>query len=239
MNDTVTIVQGALRTYSVACWDEKDNPIAWLTINALSEESAYAIAKERCQGLSEDPRMEAEDITEASLRESLAVIIERHRSLKEEYDRVHDIMDTQFPRIRELESERDKYRAEVHRQVSAKLVDTNDADLYQHNAARTFPEMSQQDALDMTALGLVGEAGEIADAWKKVRWHGHAHDIDDEIKELGDLQWYIAIRAHTLGVSLSTIMARNIAKLKARYPDGFDAERSQHRDHDGRGRAKA
>lgn len=105
MNDTAPIVLGALRTYSVSCWDEKDNPIAWLTINALSAENAYAFAKERCKGLSEHPRMEAEDITEACLRDRLAVIQESYRSLKEEYDRVHGIMDAQFPRIRQLEAE--------------------------------------------------------------------------------------------------------------------------------------
>ena len=39
----------------------------------------------------------------------------------------------------------------------------------------------------------------------------------------------VAITAHALGYDLDKIFEMNIDKLKARYPDGFDAERSLHR----------
>ena len=48
-------------------------------------------------------------------------------------------------------------------------------------------------------------------------------------KELGDICWYLAETATALGLSLEDIMAANIEKLRKRYPDGFDAERSVHR----------
>jgi hypothetical protein len=41
--------------------------------------------------------------------------------------------------------------------------------------------------------------------------------------------WYVAMAAQFHGYSLEQIAEYNIAKLKARYPDGFDAERSKMR----------
>ena len=41
--------------------------------------------------------------------------------------------------------------------------------------------------------------------------------------------WYVAETASALGYDLETILQMNIDKLKARYPDGFDSERSMHR----------
>ena len=50
------------------------------------------------------------------------------------------------------------------------------------------------------------------------------------IKELGDVAWYLAETAYALDVDLETVMVRNIEKLKARYPQGFDQRRSINRD---------
>jgi NTP pyrophosphatase (non-canonical NTP hydrolase) len=50
------------------------------------------------------------------------------------------------------------------------------------------------------------------------------------IKEAGDLLWYIAQMATALDIPLSVIAERNIAKLEARYPDGFDSQRSINRE---------
>ena len=41
--------------------------------------------------------------------------------------------------------------------------------------------------------------------------------------------WYIAMICHSMGWNLSEIMQMNIDKLKARYPEGFDTEKSNHR----------
>lgn len=48
-------------------------------------------------------------------------------------------------------------------------------------------------------------------------------------KELGDVAWYLAISADAIGYDLETIFQMNIDKLRARYPDGFNAEHSLHR----------
>ena len=48
-------------------------------------------------------------------------------------------------------------------------------------------------------------------------------------KELGDVDWYLALAAHGIGYDLEDILHMNVEKLRARYPDGFDAEHSLHR----------
>jgi NTP pyrophosphatase (non-canonical NTP hydrolase) len=80
--------------------------------------------------------------------------------------------------------------------------------------------------LAIFALGVAGEAGEVADLVKK--WVGHAkpRDIDVLVGELGDVLWYLSALAHDLGVSLDQVAQKNVAKLRTRYPDGFSFERA-------------
>lgn len=80
------------------------------------------------------------------------------------------------------------------------------------------------------ALGLAGEAGEVADIVKKATFQGHTINREHIAKELGDVCWYIAETANAIGYDLETIMQMNIDKLMKRYPDGFSAERSQNRE---------
>lgn len=79
------------------------------------------------------------------------------------------------------------------------------------------------------ALGIAGEAGEVADLVKKAAFHEHPVDQDKLAKELGDVLWYVTAMALSIGVGLDEVMARNVAKLRERYPDGFDPERSKNR----------
>ena len=48
-------------------------------------------------------------------------------------------------------------------------------------------------------------------------------------KELGDICWYLALAASSLDIPLEEIFELNIDKLKKRYPDGFEASKSEHR----------
>lgn len=100
-------------------------------------------------------------------------------------------------------------------------------DDYQLQATRSKPPMRPLDqALQLGALGLTGEAGEVADIVKKHVYHGHELDRINLVKELGDVLWYVAYTAERLGVSLQEVAEINIAKLKARYPNGFESTRS-------------
>lgn len=80
------------------------------------------------------------------------------------------------------------------------------------------------------ALGVAGEAGEVADAIKKYQFQGHDLDKHALALELGDLLWYVAVTADVLDYSLSTIAQMNDEKLRKRYPEGFSYERSVNRD---------
>lgn len=103
-------------------------------------------------------------------------------------------------------------------------------DGYQQRALRTAETYTKQhEGLSILALGVAGEAGEVADYVKKVVGHGHPLDPDKLAKELGDVLWYIAVLADLVGFTLEGIGKRNIAKLRARYPDGFTSERSINR----------
>ena len=102
---------------------------------------------------------------------------------------------------------------------------------YQIEAMRTASGMNYENhgMLINAALGLCGESGEVADIIKKATFQGHELDVVHVAKELGDVAWYLAVGAHAIGYDLETIMQMNVEKLRARYPDGFDADRSQHR----------
>jgi len=93
-------------------------------------------------------------------------------------------------------------------------------------------KLSKDKLLGIFCLGLTGEAGETADLVKKFIGHGHALDDDKLMNELGDTLWYLAVIADMMGYSLEDIAKRNIEKLKSRYPDGFDEERSINREGD-------
>ena len=69
-------------------------------------------------------------------------------------------------------------------------------------------------------LGLVGEAGEVADKYKKViRDHGSVLSEADRVAlvtELGDVLWYVATLARYLGVGLDEVATLNVTKLSDR-----------------------
>ncbi len=102
---------------------------------------------------------------------------------------------------------------------------------YQKLAMTTLnPALDEKDVLINGVMGLCGEAGEAIDLVKKHLAQGHPLDRDKLIGELGDIAWYLAETATVLGVDLETVLARNIEKLKKRYPEGFATERSLDRE---------
>jgi NTP pyrophosphatase (non-canonical NTP hydrolase) len=102
---------------------------------------------------------------------------------------------------------------------------------YQIACLRTAPKLDNfsEDALINCALGITGEAGEVADMIKKHAFQGHGLDEEHFVKELGDVLWYIAVGASAAGYSLNEVMELNIEKLQKRYPNGFDSDRSINR----------
>ena len=87
-------------------------------------------------------------------------------------------------------------------------------------------ELDEKEMLTNSVMGLCGESGEACDIVKKHLFHGHELDRESLIKELGDVAWYLAEAAQALEIPLDEVFAKNIEKLRKRYPEGFSAERS-------------
>ena len=82
------------------------------------------------------------------------------------------------------------------------------------------------------ALGLNGEASEFSEIVKKCIFQGKEYSLDTHeklIDELSDVMWYIAQGCIALDISIEELMDINMAKLKDRYPTGFDKGRSNAR----------
>lgn len=86
------------------------------------------------------------------------------------------------------------------------------------------------DRLLHAGLGLTTEAGEFLDALKKHLFYGKPLDLVNLREELGDIMWYLAIACSALDTTFEQEQARNIAKLKARYPDKFTSHKAIERD---------
>lgn len=101
---------------------------------------------------------------------------------------------------------------------------------YEQEVERTYGGVnSLEERLALAALGMAGEAGEIADTVKKWLFQGHPIDLLHVGEELGDVLWYVTLAANAIGWPLEDVMQHNIRKLQRRYPDGFDSSRSLNR----------
>ncbi|OJD58120.1 nucleoside triphosphate pyrophosphohydrolase family protein [Bacillus sp. NH11B] len=123
----------------------------------------------------------------------------------------------------------------------ASILSIDELNDYQEATLRTWNNKTDFGGrVSNAALGLTGEAGEVADIVKKAIYHGQgfqpSHCPGEEdgntyklALELGDIMYYVSIMAHELGYTLQDIAEMNIAKLAKRYPDGFSREASQAR----------
>jgi NTP pyrophosphatase (non-canonical NTP hydrolase) len=95
-----------------------------------------------------------------------------------------------------------------------------DLDEYQQKARLTAKYPNVGNNLWYPALGLNGEAGEVAEKVKKIYRDKEGKftvwDANEIAKELGDVLWYIAGIASELGVTLNNIAHMNIGKLQSR-----------------------
>lgn len=90
-------------------------------------------------------------------------------------------------------------------------------------------------ALFHMLLGIVSEAGEISERLIQIvkqDYEFREEDIVNLIEEIGDIEWYQAMGLRALGTDYETAWAKNIEKLKTRFPDKFTEERAINRDVD-------
>ncbi len=95
---------------------------------------------------------------------------------------------------------------------------------YQTQAQTTYLQESQmtEKGIAYTTMGLVGEAGEVANKAKKIlRGDYQAQEIREQIAdELGDVLWYLAMVAYEFDLSLEDIAQANLDKLASRKERG-------------------
>jgi NTP pyrophosphatase (non-canonical NTP hydrolase) len=94
---------------------------------------------------------------------------------------------------------------------------------YQRESRRTA-EYPREAWLAYPALGLAGEAGEVAEHAKKAIRDDAGKVSEDRraamSKELGDVLWYVAQLASELDLSLDDIAKQNLEKLFSRQARG-------------------
>jgi NTP pyrophosphatase (non-canonical NTP hydrolase) len=94
-------------------------------------------------------------------------------------------------------------------------------DEYQAIAVSTaiYPRDTCEAAFSYCALGLTGEAGEVAEKIKKFLRDGVIND-EEVAKEIGDVLWYCANLADELGFTLQEVAVMNANKLYNRKMRG-------------------
>ena len=113
--------------------------------------------------------------------------------------------------------------------------DTKSHSFFKENLDIMKEKNVQPSRLLCAAIGLAGEVGEFNDIVKKCVFQGK--ELDDDVvnhlrSELGDIMWYVAQGCIALDTTIEEIIDINTAKLKDRYPGGFDEFRSDNRDED-------
>jgi len=76
------------------------------------------------------------------------------------------------------------------------------------------------DRLFENVLGLVGEAGEVAEKVKKVYRDKTRFTNEDILNELGDVLYYLTVTSHIFGGSLKKVAELNMEKLNGRKDRG-------------------
>jgi len=80
------------------------------------------------------------------------------------------------------------------------------------------------------SIGMQAESGEFSEVIKKIIFQGKEFNEAERfhlMRELGDVLWYWVQGCKALGYTPQQVMEENIRKLESRYPNGFEALRSE------------
>jgi phosphoribosyl-ATP pyrophosphohydrolase len=83
--------------------------------------------------------------------------------------------------------------------------------------AGLFKNMSPEMMKLHCALGVCGEAGELADAIKKEVIYCKGEDVNNIVEELGDLAFYMQATMQRYGITEQQVLQGNADKLAKRY----------------------
>lgn len=80
--------------------------------------------------------------------------------------------------------------------------------------------------LNLGALGLAGEGGEVVDLIKKHLFHGKPLDRAKLIEELGDQLWYFQCCLEAIDATFEEVAQQNEQKGRKRFPHGWSKDRA-------------
>jgi NTP pyrophosphatase (non-canonical NTP hydrolase) len=110
---------------------------------------------------------------------------------------------------------------------------TSIAELGMMSAERTDGEFDNDIQIDARVfhaiIGAMTESAELGEALQKAIT-GKEVDLVNVLEEFGDINWYQAIAVDALKGDFEETLKRNIAKLKARFPEKFTNENAINRD---------
>lgn len=116
-----------------------------------------------------------------------------------------------------------------HELMMKEIKMSNSLSMYVQEVIRTTPNIPPSEIINLAALGLAGETGEVIDIIKKYRFHDKPLDKEHLTEELGDVFWYFVLLANAFKIPLDEIMDYNTAKLQKRFPNGFNKEDARNR----------
>lgn len=90
------------------------------------------------------------------------------------------------------------------------------------NFTKTTNCYPKEEMIECLTFGLCSEAGEVAGKLKKLKRDNTDKMvfIQDTVKELGDVMWYVSELANTLGISIDDILEMNKMKVSLRKVRG-------------------
>ena len=101
---------------------------------------------------------------------------------------------------------------------------------FQRVSTRTLnKELSKEQQVSNMIFGANGELGEVTDILKKFLFQGHKLDKQHLAEEIGDTLFYIVNLCTIYNLDVEDILQGNVDKLKKRFPQGFETERSINR----------
>ena len=101
---------------------------------------------------------------------------------------------------------------------------------FQRVSTRTLnKELSKEKQVSNMIFGANGELGEVTDILKKHLYQGHRINKQHLAEEIGDTLFYIVNLCTVYGLDVEDILQVNVDKLKKRFPNGFEADRSINR----------
>ena len=101
---------------------------------------------------------------------------------------------------------------------------------YQTLSVRTMnKELTKEQQISNMVFGANGELGEVTDILKKYLYQGPRLNKQHLAEEIGDTLFYIVNLCTLFNLDIEDILQGNVDKLRKRFPNGFEVDRSINR----------